>query len=432
MNAACLVLCLCVGYTTAVPLDLNNQIEVSEFVLPEEDYEVPDTEFTENTQDWAVGDKRNAINTNTYHTALWTGGVVPYVISSSYPASIRQTYEAAMREIEEDTKVHGKTCVHFVPRTSQSDYIQISPETGCHSPVGHHRGRGDVSLGHGCESKGTAMHEFLHVLGFFHEHERYDRDQYVTIHLENVITHNQKDYTKETTQQMNTLGVSYDYGSIMHYGAYAFAADKSKPTMVPKSHSAVIGQRLALSRKDVQKIQLLYNCGVDLSHIAEPSLPHKIINCDFETTCSHLHQDTTDTFNWVQHSGATHTHGTGPNADHTNSAGKYYLAQARHHHNKVARLITDTLPSGQTCISFSYFIYGSGVKEFSMKAEGTGIDYTFKRFPGSQVNQWTTQFITLTVPRSFKLVLQASIGNSDLGDIAIDDLSVYTGACVHP
>jgi len=58
----------------------------------------------------------------------------------------------------------------------------------CHSPVGHHRGRGLVSLGHGCERKGTAMHEFLHVLGFWHEQNRYDRDKYVTINLSNVKT----------------------------------------------------------------------------------------------------------------------------------------------------------------------------------------------------------------------------------------------------
>lgn len=45
--------------------------------------------------------------------------------------SIRDTFIQAMREIEEDTKVHGHTCVHFVPKTSSDhDYIYIVPQTG--------------------------------------------------------------------------------------------------------------------------------------------------------------------------------------------------------------------------------------------------------------------------------------------------------------
>lgn len=45
-----------------------------------------------------------------------------------------------------------------------------------------------VSLdGHGCIYVGTAIHQLMHAVGFFHEHTRNDRDNYVTIHYENVI-----------------------------------------------------------------------------------------------------------------------------------------------------------------------------------------------------------------------------------------------------
>lgn len=56
------------------------------------------------------------------------------------------------------------------------------------------------------------------------------------------------------------LGQPYDYGSIMHYSAYAFAIDRSKMTIEPKQRGVTIGQRVSLSPTDVKEIQLLYDC----------------------------------------------------------------------------------------------------------------------------------------------------------------------------
>ena len=67
------------------------------------------------------------------------------------------------------------------------------------------------------------------------------------------------------------LGQPYDYDSVMHYSAYAFAIDRSKPTIVPKQSGAQIGQRTHLSTIDIREIQLLYGCTTD-PHATNPPI----------------------------------------------------------------------------------------------------------------------------------------------------------------
>jgi Astacin (Peptidase family M12A) len=64
-----------------------------------------------------------------------------------------------MREIE------NQTCVRFVPRTTEADYILIVKEKGCWSSLGRIGGAQKVTLGNGCIYKYIILHELIHALG---------------------------------------------------------------------------------------------------------------------------------------------------------------------------------------------------------------------------------------------------------------------------
>ncbi|KAG1667126.1 Zinc metalloproteinase nas-15 [Nymphon striatum] len=188
---------------------------------------------------------------------MWTGGIIPYTISGDYSSSERTRIAGAM------DVYHSKTCIKFVPKSSQhSNWISLEKGSGCSSYVGmSSRGEQQVSLGRGCVFTGIIQHELMHAAGFWHEQSRYDRDQYVTIHFDNIQSSYQNNFKTVSSDKSQTFGQSYDYGSVMHYGSTAFATNRNKPTITPKQSGAKIGQRNGLSQVDIAKLNAMYKCG---------------------------------------------------------------------------------------------------------------------------------------------------------------------------
>ncbi|KDR20609.1 Zinc metalloproteinase nas-6 [Zootermopsis nevadensis] len=111
----------------------------------------------------------------------WPGGIIPYVISSSFSVYERSVIAAAVLDF------YAYTCIRFVPRTTQWDYIHLQKGAGCSSLVGRFGGGQQVSLGAGCLYKGIVEHELMHACGFWHEQSRGDRDEYVRILWNNIV-----------------------------------------------------------------------------------------------------------------------------------------------------------------------------------------------------------------------------------------------------
>lgn len=80
---------------------------------------------------------------------------------------------------------------------------------------------------------------------------------------------------------IDSLGVKYDYNSVMHYGPFFFARERGEQTLRTKIKGVRIGQREKLSLLDVQKGLLLYECDKGNGKHSSP----RTVNYPFSQFC---------------------------------------------------------------------------------------------------------------------------------------------------
>jgi hypothetical protein len=182
----------------------------------------------------------------------WPNSSIPFVIAAGHPKKAQ--IEAAIKMVNDTTNI----CV--IPRDGHADFVQFVDGSGCSSAVGKQGGGQNITIG-AC-STGSIAHEILHAAGLWHEQSREDRDSFITVNLANVEAGKEHNFNRHVADGID-IG-SYDYGSIMHYGATAFSKNGLNTIdikMPPGTANTVIGQRSALSTRDVAAINSLYGRG---------------------------------------------------------------------------------------------------------------------------------------------------------------------------
>ncbi|WKY13648.1 hypothetical protein Q1695_004463 [Nippostrongylus brasiliensis] len=192
-------------------------------------------------------DKRLALHPSQWSLHLWPGGVVPYEIAPHYDSWERAVIMSGMSEFPKHT------CISFRPRVAGDRYYLAINKyydlERCFSYIGRQTSsffrtrEGNVEtrmrLDPSClrfNGRGTVMHELMHIIGFYHEHQRDDRDPRVR---GDPRHYNYKIYPRSSTYYMGR----YDPTSIMHY-----------------NFPGIVYPRSYFSVSDILRINTLYRC----------------------------------------------------------------------------------------------------------------------------------------------------------------------------
>lgn len=188
----------------------------------------------------------------------WTNGVVIYQYGSGLSSKLKDNVKKAMDHWS------SKTNITFKKRTNESDYVTINNmgNAQCNCGVAdlglQVSGKGELLLGTAA-TVDAVVHEFGHTLGFIHEQNRSDRDQYIKINWENIIDNFESQFAK--SENATLLTRKFDMNSTMMYHSEAFSKN-DKPTMVDLNGNTFRGGAF-LTQLDIEGTNIAYPKGAD-------------------------------------------------------------------------------------------------------------------------------------------------------------------------
>ena len=105
----------------------------------------------------------------------------------------------------------------------------------------------------------TVLQLTSNLKGFWHEHSRPDRDEYIDIQWDNIRMDGIKTNFNKQSSSIDSLGAPYDYNSVMHYHSRAFN-NKNGSITIKTPVGEEIGQRRGISNGDKLQMRLMYQC----------------------------------------------------------------------------------------------------------------------------------------------------------------------------
>ena len=186
---------------------------------------------------------------------LWRGDnhTVPYCFRNTFTATELDAISRAMEILTNTININFKK----EKNCFRDNFIGYSERVKERLNISKYKGYAEATVGKVTYPElkltnnvpyGDVLHELIHVLGFNHEQQRYDRNEYVTITSSDDVNYGR------ITENFKIYNSNYDFDSIMHY------RENNQLSLNPdyKKYEDRIGQNIGLSFHDTSSLITVY------------------------------------------------------------------------------------------------------------------------------------------------------------------------------
>lgn len=193
----------------------------------------------------------------------WEDGIIPYYLDGEFSDTDVDNIRQAMDAWE---NVCGVRFEKVTPRSSAYKIMRVNANEWL-SSIGENNSECHMIFGRYYTGVDVIIHELGHCLGLMHEHQRPDRDDYVLIVWDNILSG--KEYNFEIVDNPIFIEEDYDYDfqSIMHYDPVSFSIN-GDPTIIARGGEDIY-QSGGVTELDAAKARAIYGPPLDEDDIHE-------------------------------------------------------------------------------------------------------------------------------------------------------------------
>ncbi len=186
----------------------------------------------------------------------WEDGIIAYYLSGTFSDEDIYNLNIAMKRWE---NVCGVKFEKVNPCYSAYE-IRYNPQDGWFSTIGENNSQCFMNFCVQYLTLDAITHELGHCIGLVHEHQRPDRDLYISIAWDKVIHGKEFNFEIMDNPLIVEQEFEYDYNSIMHYPPVSFSRDGSE-TIITSDGSEISPDGISVI--DIQKARNIYGPPLD-------------------------------------------------------------------------------------------------------------------------------------------------------------------------